>query len=729
MRYYCIRQHDISDCGAACLATILKQYGRRLPITRIREIAGTDRQGTNAYGMVKAAGELGFTAKAVKGGRNSVFSGFPLPAVAHVLADGSRPHYIVIHKITQKRIMVADPGKGLVKYTPEEFLQIWTGILILMVPAQTFTKSDGGSSMLPHFFALLKPQKRLIADIFIASLLLAGMGILGAFYFKAILDDILPASAVKTLTVISIGVILLKIFSVLLQAVRTQLLVYMSQNLDIALLLGYYNHVLKLPMNFFGSRKVGEIISRFQDAGSVRDAISRATLSAFIDILMAVIGGIILFFQQKKLFFISVVIVVCYAILVFAFNRSYKKLNQAQMQNNAELTSYLVESLNGIETVKAFNGETAVNIETEFRFIRLLRSVLKLGSVSNIQEMLKSFVEGVGGVVIIWMGAYMVINGDLTFGTLLTFHSLLAYFLTPIKNIIDLQSAMQTAIVAAERLGEILDIPPEISEKESRKMTPKNLKGDIVFNEIYFRYGTRQAVLENFSLHIKSGESVALVGESGAGKSTLAKLLLNFYQSEKGNLTIGGYAVNDIQFDVLRSKIAYIPQDVFLFSGTVYENIVFGMPDADLEMAIECAKMAMVHDDIINMPLRYESYVDENGSNLSGGQRQRIAIAHALMKHPDILIMDEATSNLDAVSEKSIHETIDKFSKEITTIIIAHRLSTIRRCDRIFVLSKGKIIESGSHSDLMNLQGEYYHLYRSQEPETISVGGNINAGN
>lgn len=719
MRYYCIRQHDITDCGAACLATISKQYGLKLSITRIREIAGTDKKGTNAYGMVKAAEELGFTAKAMKGDQQAFLSGFPLPAVAHVVIDGTLLHYIVIHKITQKKVIIADPAKGLITLTPEEFYQIWTGVLILMIPAQTFAKPDSDENFLFRFFALLKPQKRLLVDIFIASLLLVLMGILGAFYFKTILDNILPASAVKTLSVISIGVILLKIFSILLNAIRTQLLIYMSQNLDIALLLGYYNHVLKLPMNFFGSRKVGEIISRFQDAGSVRDAISKATLSAFIDTLMAVIGGVILYFQQKTLFFISIIIVIIYAVLVFTFNRSYKRLNKTQMQNNAELTSYLVESLNGIETVKAFNGEAYVNIETEFKFIRLLRSVLNLGSISNIQETLKSLAEGIGGIVIIWVGAYMVIKGDMTIGTLITFNSLLAYFLTPIKSMIDLQPAMQTALVAAERLGEILDLPLEAGENESRKIVAKSMKGDIIFNDISFRYGTRQAIFENFSLHIKSGENIALVGESGAGKSTLAKLLLNFYQAENGNLTVGDYAVSDIRFDSLRSKIAYIPQDIFLFSGTIYENIAFGAPDADLEKVIEYAKMAMIHDDISYMPLRYDSHVDENGSNLSGGQRQRIAIARALMKQPDILIMDEATSNLDAVSEKSIHETIDVLSKGMTTIIIAHRLSTIRRCDRIFVMSHGKIIESGNHLELMNLNGEYYKLYHSQEPEAI----------
>lgn len=715
MRYYCIRQYDMSDCGAACLSTICKQYNLKLSITRIREIAGTDKQGTNAYGMVKAAEELGFTAKVVKGGREGFFSDFPLPAIAHIVTEDSVQHYVVIHKKTKKYILVADPAKGLIKYPHDDFLKMWTGILILMVPAQSVAASSDEGNMFIRFLSLLKPQKRLISEIFLASILITFMGIVAAFYFKTILDDIVPASAFRTLTVISIGVILLNIFDVALQAVRTQLLLYMSQNLDIALLLGYYNYVLKLPMNFFGSRRVGEIISRFQDAGSVRDAISRATLSVFIDTLMAIGGGIILFLQQRTLFLIAFIIIICYAILVFIFNKPYRKLNEKQMENNAILTSYIVESLNGIETIKAFNGEEFVNTETEFKFIRLLRSILELGSVSNVQETLKSFFEKVGGIIIIWAGTYMVIRGDITIGTLITFNSLLVFFLTPVKNLIDLQPSMQTALVAAQRLGEILDLPTEAGKNELHKIIPKNLKGDILFNNISFRYGTRKHVLENFSLHIKSGENVALVGESGAGKSTLVKLLLRFYEAEKGNLTIGDYAVSDLKFHALRSMIAYIPQDIFLFSGTIYENIAFGMPEANMEMVIEHAKMAMLHDEISDMPLRYDSPVSENGSNLSGGQRQRIAIARALMRNPSILIMDEATSNLDAISEKAIHETINSLSKDITTIIIAHRLSTIKLCDRIFVLCKGKIIESGTHPYLMSLHGEYYNLYNAQE--------------
>ncbi len=715
MKYYCIKQHDITDCGAACLATVAKQYGLSTSITKIREVAGTDKQGTNAYGMIKAAEQLGFTAKGVKGDKEAFFSEFPLPAIAHVVVDGSLLHYVVIHKITKKQIIIADPGKGLIKQTPEEFFQQWTGVLILLVPAQTFQKGKEKKNIFERFWGLLLPQKRLVLDIFVASLVITLLGILGAFYFQIIIDDILSAGIAKTLHLLSIGVILLKLFSVALSVMRTQLLVYLSQKLDIALLLGYYDHVLKLPMNFFGTRKVGEIISRFQDASSIRDAISNATLTVMIDTIMAIAGGLILFFKNKVLFAIAFLMVILYAVLVLAFNKPYRKANEKQMEDNAQLTSYLVESLNGIQTVKAFNGEQTVQTETEFKFVRLLKSIFKLACISNAQEGLKTFVEAVGGVVILWVGAYSVLQGNMTIGSLVSFNALLVYFLDPVKNLINLQPTLQTAMVASDRLGEILDLELEKTEAEQRKVAPSSLKGDISIQNVSFRYGTRQLILENFSMQIQKGERIAIVGESGAGKTTIAKLLLHLYPYEAGTITVADYALPDIQLETLREKIAYIPQETFLFSGTIMENLTFGMENPNIEEVMRCAKLAQIHEFVNSLPLRYETHLDENGSNLSGGQRQRIAIARAMLKKPDILILDEATSNLDAVTERAIQETIDTYSEGMTTIIIAHRLSTIRRCDRIFVMDRGKIIEQGSHTELMNRDGGYYRgLYLAQ---------------
>lgn len=472
MKYYCIKQHDITDCGAACLATICKQNGYKIGITQIREVAGTDKQGTNAYGVIKAAEQLGFNAKGVKGNKEAFFSEFPLPCIAHVIVDGNLLHYVVIHRITKKQVIIADPGVGIVKLTPEEFFgevheegktpkYQWSGVLILLVKKGTFKKGDETKGLFSRFFHLLLPQKKLLLHIFAASLVYTILGIVGAFYFKELIDSVLPDGLRKTLTTLSIGVVLLNLFKVILNAFRSHLLLYLSQKLDIALLLGYYRHVIELPMNFFGTRKVGEIISRFNDAGKVRDAISGATLTIMIDTIMAVVGAIILYMQNGKLFGITVIIVLLYGIIVACFHKWYEKLNRKQMEDNAQLTSYMVESLNGIQTVKAYNAERKANRETEIKFVRLLRSIFDLTWVSNLQSSLKIFVELVGGVIILWVGGINVINGEMTIGALITFNSLLAYFLDPVKNLINLQPQMQTAVVAADRLGEILDLEVE----------------------------------------------------------------------------------------------------------------------------------------------------------------------------------------------------------------------------------------------------------------------------
>ncbi|MCL2424710.1 MAG: peptidase domain-containing ABC transporter [Oscillospiraceae bacterium] len=733
-RYKCVRQYDATDCGVACLATIAQHYGLKIPVTRIREIAGTDKQGTNIYGMIKAAELLGFNAKGVKPSvgegdgniqskREVLSSPFSLPAIAHTLVDGSMSHYVVIHKITKKQIIIADPAKGLKKVTIDEFMSEWTGVLVLLVPTHEFEKGDHTKGIYAQFFKLIIPQRGLLINVFFVSLLFTVLGIGAAFYFRIMMDDILPNMLERSLTVVSIGVIALYVFQHMLSAFRNHMLLHMSQKLDVNLILGYYHHVLELPMSFFGTRRVGEIITRFMDASKIREAITGASLTIMIDTIMAAVGGIILYMQSPQMFVVAVAIVFLYGIIVFSFNKPLRDINEKYMEENAQLMSYLVESLNGIETVKAFNSERSTKIETEKRFVRFLRAVFKFGWLQNMSGSMSGLVAAVGGVVILWVGALSVMRGDMTIGGLLTFNALLVYFLDPVRNLIDLQPKMQTAIVASNRLGEILDLELEKTEKENKKIALKSLLKPIKFENIDFRYSTRRLVLQDISLSIASGEKIALVGESGSGKTTLAKLLLNFYPWEKGDISIGEFSIEDLNIEALREKIAYISQDVFLFSGTIYENLTLGMDYPDMEEVVRVASMTQAHDFISDFPLRYETQLEENGANLSGGQKQRLAITRALLKKPDILIMDEATSNLDSITEKAISRMIDEQTSGITTIIIAHRLSTIMRCDKIYLMDEGKIEEAGSHMELMDAKGRYYELWREQIPDLDGVTG------
>jgi len=709
----------MTDCGAACLATVSKQYGLKIPIARIREVAGTDKQGTNAYGVIKAAENLGFNAKGVKGDQNAFFSEFPLPAIAHVVINNSLLHYVVIHEINKNEVIIADPGKGIVKYTPNDFFNIWTGVLILLTPNHSFKKGDETTGIFSRFFSLLKPQKKLIIHIFFGSILYTMLGIAGAFYFKFLLDDIIPYSLEKSLLVVSIGIILLTLFKTLINAFRSHLLLYLSQKIDIPLILGYYNHVLDLPLEFFGTRRVGEIVSRFMDASKIREAISGATLTIMIDTFMAIFGGFILYSYNATLFGVVLIMLVLYCVLVFAFNKPIKDANREIMEQNSQLSSYLIESLNGIETVKAFNAESGSKLRTELGFVNLLKKTFKMGKLDNLRSSLSTLVASLGGNLILWIGAYSVIQGNLTVGQLLVFNSLLAYFVDPVKNLINLQPMMQTAIVASDRLGEILDLEIEKSEKEHKKIAPDRLKGDIKINDMDFGYGTREKVLKNINMVISAGEKIAFVGESGSGKSTLVKLLMNFYTPQKGEILIDGNNINDIKLSSLRSRIAYVPQETFLFSGSIQDNLELGMDGVGLEEIVEAAKMSKTHDFVNELPLRYNTRLEENGSNLSGGQRQRLSITRAILKKPDILILDEATSSLDSSTEKTIERTINTLSEGMTTLIIAHRLSTIMRCDRIFVMEKGEIIEVGDHTTLMNNGGKYYDMWKDQLPGHI----------
>ena len=383
------------------------------------------------------------------------------------------------------------------------------------------------------------------------------------------------------------------------------------------------------------------------------------------------------------------------------------------MEDSADMQSYLVESVSGVATIKAFNGEEQANLETENRFIKYIKSIFKATFMRNVQSSLQKFLTSISGFVILWIGGLKVINGVISIGQLITFNALLAYFHNPIQRLINLQPKLVEAYVASDRLGEILDLEQE-KKNESKKIQPDILEGDIKVKEVDFRYGTRKLALKDINLDIKSGEKIALVGESGSGKTTLAKLILKYYLSTNGDILIDGYNIEDINLESLRNKIGYVPQEVFLFSGTLRENISFGFQNIDMEEIINAAKKAQAHQFINELPLRYNTMVGERGSNLSGGQKQRIAIARAILKDPEILILDEATSNLDTATEKAIHNTIEKDSQDITTIIIAHRLSTIMHCDKIVVLEEGSIIEKGSHEKLIDHQGKYFELWQGQ---------------
>lgn len=710
----CILQNDETDCGPACLAAIFGKYGLKVSIVKIRDIAGTDRQGTSACGLVKVIEHYGFEQKVVEADKNALTQKLPLPAIAHVVIDNTLLHYVVITKIKDNTVVVSDPAKGSVRYKKEDFLKIWTNVLILIAPTKESQKGNKKESTLSSFFRLLISQKWLLLRIFILSMILTSIGIITSFYYQVLMDNIVPSLSIEMLNYVSAITLSLFLVQICLNFFRGLLIVKLEQNIDIPIMLGYYNHALILPMKFYSMRDTGEIISRFNDASSIRDIVSEASLTIMMDTIMAVVGAVVLFNSNRLLFLISVVMLILYGIIVFVYNKPIKKINRKIMEMNSKVTSQFVETINGIETIKAFNQEDNEKEKTDKLYKKFLKKVFNGGVLSLSQQTITMFVAVVGELVILWVGVAYVIKGELTLGELITFNALLGYFIEPIKNLINLQPSIQTAVVAADRLGEILDITPEYNY-EHEQLNDKIRFDKISISNLDFRYGTRELVLKDINLEICRGEKIAFVGESGSGKTTLANLLVRLYEQEKGSIKLDSIDIREFSIKQIRDNISYISQNTFLFSGTIRENLLFGNSDVSDDDISQVCKICELEEYINSLPLKFNTRIEENGKNLSGGQKQRLAIARALLKKPEILIMDEATSNLDYIIERSIEKTINNFSKNMTTIIIAHRLSTIKDCDKIFVLRNAQIVETGNHRDLLNQRGYYYQLWNGQD--------------
>ncbi len=711
-----VKQHDATDCAAACLATICMHYKKEITISKLRDIVGTDIKGTTLSGLEYGAEKLGFDTKAIRVDKDSFRSKFTLPAIAHVIKDEGLSHFVVIHKVNKNKIVILDPAKGVEKKEIEEFFKSFDGILLLMIPNNEFNPGKNKSGgMLSKFIEILWPQKLLFIYSIVGSVILTILGIASSFFNKILMDEILPYGLKNQLNIFVIGFLILGITQIILSAIRQHMLLYLSQKIDIPLLLGYFKHVYKLPMTFFTTRKVGDILTRFSDATTIKNILTSVSLSLIIDIILALISAVILYIMNNTLFIVILALTLISAALVYIFKGPYKKLNLKQMEAEARLNSQIIESLKGIETIKVLASEEKSIEKLEVEYIKNLKIAFNEGVLSNIQGSISSGVSTIGNLILMYIGAMMVIDGKITLGSLMAFTSLSSYFMNPIGRLIGLQLSIQEASVSLKRISEIYEMDKEQVEENKTKI--QEIDGGINIKNITFRYGSRSPVLKNVSIEIPKGKKVALVGESGSGKTTISKLLLKYYTSEEGKIQISGYDIDELDIYSLRRAIAYVPQNIELFSGSIRENITLGNENATYEEIKSACENASCNSFIEKLPAKYDTYLDEAGGGLSGGERQRLALARALIKKSKFLILDEATSNLDFINEAEIYNTLFVKGKNLTMLIIAHRLSTIRKCDLIYVMDKGKVVEVGDHETLLNKKGYYYRLYESQVGE------------
>jgi ATP-binding cassette subfamily B protein len=710
-----VKQHDITDCGAACLASVATHYDLKLPIARIRQYASTDKKGTNVLGMLEAAEKLGFAAKGVKGEFDSLFK-IPLPTIAHVVVKEVLHHYVVIYKATDKHIVVMDPMDGkLHKILHADFKEQWTGVLILLTPDEDFKAGNEKISIASRLWFLMKPHKGVLFQALFGAALFTIIGLSTAIFVQLIVDHVIADGNKNLLNLLAVGMIVLLVLQMFVGVVKTVFTLKTGQLIDARLILGYYKHLLKLPQRFFDTMRVGEIISRIGDAMKIRVFINDVSINLAVNIFIVLFSFGLMFTYFWKLGLVMLAIIPAYLLVYFITNKINKKTQRELMENAADLESQLVESLNSVSTIKQFGLEEYANIKTETRFVKLLKTVYRSGLNSVFSGDSSQFISRLFTIILLWVGAYYVLDNVITTGELMSFYAVIGYFTGPVSNLIGMNKTIQDALIAADRLFEIMDLEKEKGGTQIQ-LKPK-LLGDIKFENIKFRYGSRVTVFEDLSLTIPKGKVTAFVGESGSGKTTIINILQKLYPLDEGRVLIGDINLEYVQYKSLRETVSVVPQEIDLFAGNVIDNIAVGQFEPDMEKIVSICKKLGIIEFIEDLPNGFETYLGENGASLSGGQKQRIAIARALYRDPDIIILDEATSSLDSSSEQHVQRTIDMLTEQGKTIIlIAHRLSTVFKADNICVLDKGRVVEEGNHKELMAKEAEYFNLWQKQFP-------------
>jgi ABC-type bacteriocin/lantibiotic exporter with double-glycine peptidase domain len=625
-------------------------------------------------------------------------------------------HY-PLYRVKDGRVDYMDPSDGMMhKVMIVAFAEIWSGILILLAPGNDFVPHNEKISNIQRFIFLLKPHRSILVQSLFGALIYTILGLSTAIYIQKITDYVLVDQNLKLINLLSVAMVAILLVQLFIGTVKSVFVMRTGQKIDLRLILGYYKHLLTLPQQFFDTMRVGEIISRINDAVKIRAFINDTAISLLVNVFIVFFSFALMFLYSWKLALIILTIIPLYGVVYYITNMLNKKRERKLMENSAELESQLVESLNSVRTIKEFGLESYSNLKTELRFVELLRTVYKSSLNSIYSGASTEFLSRIYTIILLWVGCYFVVDNTITPGELLSFYAILGYFNSPAASLIGMNKSIQNALIASDRLFEIMDL--ELEKEENKMDLSRDKAGEIIFNNISFSYGTRVDVFSNFNFRIEKGQITAVIGESGSGKTTLVALLQKLYPLNSGSISIGGYNIAHITAESIRSIVGVVPQKTDLFAGNIVENIAVGEFHPDIERIIEiCKTLGMLHF-IEKLPAGLNSYLGENGSTLSGGQKQRIAIARALYRNPEIFVFDEATSSLDSESEYFVQEAIRQMkAKGKTIIMIAHRLSTIENADKIAVIENGQLVEEGNHNKLWKAEGKYYQMWQKQIPK------------
>jgi ATP-binding cassette, subfamily C, bacteriocin exporter len=702
-----VKQRDMSDCGAACLTSVAAFYDLHIPLSQVRQYAGTDRNGTSLLGMIEAAENLKFHAKGARVAKENI-SAIPLPAIFHLVRTSGVQHFVVVYKKKTGKILYMDPATGTMISQRSPDLPDWSGIIVLLVPGTHFERGNHKKSVAGRFYQLLKPHRHILVQAIIGACIYTLLGLSASIYIQKIFDNVLPDANSNLLNMISLTMVIILCFQSFVGYTKSHFALRTGQQIDAHLILGYFRHIMELPQRFFDSMRVGEIISRVNDALRIRIFINEVALHLLVQVLTLILCTIFMFIYQWKLALGIICTIPIYVLIYLISNRVNAKWQRKMMENSAHLESQLMETIQGVTTIRRFHAEKNFNLKTENSFVQLMQSIYHSGKLGLQILFATEWTSGMLIIFVLWVGTNLVIVHRLTPGELLSFYTLTTFFSTPVQTIIGANKMMQDALIAADRLFEIIDLENEAEILGGIAVYKKLPVGNLIFMDVYFGYQKENPIFEGLQIQIFRNKITAITGESGCGKSTILSLIHRFYLPLKGQIMIGDMNINYLSTDILRHQIAAVPQHTEIFQGTIVSNITMGEPNPDMERIFDICNRLGIHMFIDKLPGKYEAVIREQGSNLSGGQKQRLAIARALYQDPEILILDEATSALDPESYLKVLETIRWFHGRVkTVVIIAHRLSTFKNCDSVIFLSKNSVTDVGNHETLISKNQDY----------------------
>lgn len=720
-----VRQHDISDCGVACLASIARHHRQRVPIARLRQYAHTDQFGTSILGLARAAQQLGYSAKGVRATHASLARA-PMPTVAHVTLAAGGHHFVVVERADERRVWLMDPDGGEHRTESRaEFDARWTGALLLLAPAVGGLATVDVASRAERVWQLVRPHRDALTQALLGALVYTLLGLATSIYVQKLVDSVLADGRVGPLHVMTVAMVAIVLSQTLIGGLRSALMVNVGQHIDAGLVLGYYNHLLTLPQSFFDRMRVGELTSRVTDAVKIRAFVGEVIVEAAANMLVVIASAAMMLSYDWRLAAWTLGMLPLYAVLYALGARLNRRQQRVLMERAAALEAQIVESLSAAGTVKRFGLEEHVALTTEAKFVRLFRSVGTAARTSIWIGNAGLLVSRLGTIGLLWLGTSRALMQELSAGQLMSCYALLGFLTGPALALVGFSRAVAEARVASERLFEIMELEPETRAAPVPLL--REHMGDVRFEHVCFRYGGRAAALTDVSFTCARGSVTALVGESGSGKSTIASLVQRLYEVDQGRILIGPQELANVDLPSLRRLVGVVPQTIDLFTGSILENLALGDSSPDIARLMRLCTEVGLRDTIERMPQSWLTPVGERGVALSGGERQRMAIVRALYREPAVLILDEATSALDSANEQLILNVIDRAAKSGTTVIvIAHRLTTIAVASHIVMLVAGRVVEQGDHDTLVAAGSAYAQLWVHQHPmsrQTLATVG------